>query len=66
MHSLNYATLVLLSGKEANTVSQQTDSVGQTIKALDGLKTAASTHAIQITLQYGPDVSRKYDYDASL
>jgi len=28
------------------TVSQQTDTVGQTIKALDGLETAASTHAI--------------------
>ena len=28
------------------TVSQQTDTVGQTIKALDGLETAASTNAI--------------------
>jgi len=28
------------------TISQQTDTVGQTIKALDGLETAASTHAI--------------------
>lgn len=39
MHSLNYATLALLSGKEANTQSHnRTDTVGQTIKALDGLE----------------------------